>query len=146
MKTCKDCGTDTTSKWLKGPTCNRCYHKDYRNRHPAKARASENKSSKAAVKRYNQIRYRCTKENISYNITLEEYKLYLMLPCYYCNNKLGKPVVYSIGLDRIDNSKGYDNDNVVPCCGTCNLIRGTSLTVDEMLAVANLVINMRRID
>jgi len=24
------------------------------------------------------------------------------------------------GLDRADNSKGYELDNVVPCCGRCN--------------------------
>lgn len=24
------------------------------------------------------------------------------------------------GIDRIDNNKGYTEDNIVPCCGTCN--------------------------
>jgi len=27
------------------------------------------------------------------------------------------------GLDRIDNTKGYVIDNVVPCCGHCNLMK-----------------------
>lgn len=29
------------------------------------------------------------------------------------------------GLDRINNLKGYDVDNIVPCCGICNFMRHT---------------------
>jgi hypothetical protein len=24
------------------------------------------------------------------------------------------------GLDRVDNNRGYEKDNIVPCCETCN--------------------------
>lgn len=49
--------------------------------------------------------------------------------CYYCNDKpsrifkhkkcSGEPLIYN-GIDRIFNNKGYDVDNVVSCCTTCN--------------------------
>jgi hypothetical protein len=29
------------------------------------------------------------------------------------------------GIDRVDNSKGYTSDNVVPCCKTCNRAKDT---------------------
>ena len=29
----------------------------------------------------------------------------------------------STGLDRVDSNKGYTDDNVVPCCGSCNQLK-----------------------
>lgn len=40
-------------------------------------------------------------------------------PCHYC----GESDWRKIGCDRIDNSKPHTEDNVVPCCGECNLKR-----------------------
>ena len=48
--------------------------------------------------------------------------------CYYCNSKpsmikskfdLNGDYIYN-GIDRVDNSKGYIEDNVVSCCKICN--------------------------
>jgi hypothetical protein len=52
-------------------------------------------------------------------------------PCYYCgtvnsNKKINRlnPAGYEYnGIDRIDSSKGYTIDNVVPCCKTCNIAK-----------------------
>jgi hypothetical protein len=38
----------------------------------------------------------------------------ISLPCDYCG------LMPARGLDRVDSSKGYTLDNVVPCCSTCN--------------------------
>lgn len=37
------------------------------------------------------------------------------------------------GLDRRDSSRGYDLDNVVPCCRACNVAKN-DMTVDEFRA------------
>jgi hypothetical protein len=29
------------------------------------------------------------------------------------------------GLDRVDNARGYESGNVVPCCDPCNRMKGT---------------------
>lgn len=42
--------------------------------------------------------------------------------CVYC----GESDYLKLGCDRIDNSKPHTPDNVVPCCGTCNLKRQKS--------------------
>ena len=41
--------------------------------------------------------------------------------CVYCQ----KDDWTELGCDRIDNSKPHTPDNVVPCCGECNIKRGT---------------------
>lgn len=64
--------------------------------------------------------------------------------CYWCgskpNNKLKGSVIFHLkgqdhsdyeflynGLDRIDNTKGYTEDNVNPCCYVCNRARNNML-------------------
>lgn len=52
--------------------------------------------------------------------------------CHYCGGALPKKG----GLDRLDNSRGYEPGNVVPCCRVCNMIRGDHFTYEEMLELA----------
>lgn len=54
---------------------------------------------------------------LEWNITDEKARELINSNCYYCNTE---PLV---GIDRIDSSKGYTIDNVVPCCGTCNIMK-----------------------
>lgn len=95
-----------------------------------------------AVTKYNNSekgRYRALKQKAKIKgheleITKEQYA-YLVRgrSCYYCGSSLGTT---GHGLDRIDNDKGYYPDNVIPCCGICNEIRGYKLTHVEMIGVA----------
>ena len=62
---------------------------------------------------------------IKFEVTLSEYTKYFESNCYYCGSK-------SIGLDRVDSSDNYHAKNIVPCCGTCNLMKGT-LEADAFL-------------
>lgn len=41
--------------------------------------------------------------------------------CYYC----GTPPDPCHGIDRVDNSRGYVEDNVVTCCRYCNMAKHT---------------------
>lgn len=59
-----------------------------------------------------------------YSLTVDEVKEYWQKPCFYC----GSPME-TIGLDRVDNTKGYTKDNIVSCCWDCNRIKMT-MTVD----------------
>lgn len=71
------------------------------------------------------------KVNIVHLITLDniiEKLVISKLKCYYCNNNMN--FLYKISrdplqwtLDRIDNSIGHTNDNVIICCLKCNLER-----------------------
>ena len=61
--------------------------------------------------------------------------------CFYCNEKGKKTCVnneskkeryyiYINGIDRIDNTKGYLKDNVVPSCFICNVAK-RNLSLDD---------------
>ena len=62
----------------------------------------------------------------------------MQLSCDYCCKppmnravELGD-IFYYNGIDRVDNSKGYVENNVVPCCKVCNRAKDT-MSRDEFL-------------
>lgn len=68
-----------------------------------------------------------TKRNLSFNISIEAFETLVNSPCEYCGYHQDHE---AIGVDRIDNTRGYEDDNVVPCCKTCNRMKG-DLTLHE---------------
>jgi hypothetical protein len=82
-----------------------------------------NRNSKLGRAHYLASRYRSSdryynrENNVTPNFILNEV---LNGRCIYCNEDNWR----CLGLDRIDNSKGHVTDNVVCCCGNCNIKRG----------------------
>ena len=101
----------------------------------------EENANKPSV-RYSYLRGKCKYHNLELSLTLEDCILFWNKNCHYCKSSILKET--GAGLDRINNDKGYIKTNVLPCCGTCNLIRGYSLTVDEM-EIAMDAILLRRL-
>lgn len=66
---------------------------------------------------------------------------FLDQPCYYCGHPLNET---GIGLDRLDSDRGYVLDNVVPCCGTCNMAKGVYFTSAEMLKLGKVIAEIKR--
>lgn len=44
------------------------------------------------------------------------------------------------GVDRIDNNKGYEFNNCVPCCGDCNIAKH-KLSLNEFISHARKIAN-----
>lgn len=73
--------------------------------------------------------------------------------CYYCgapphktakfNKNLDNSFTYN-GLDRVDNAKGYSDDNVVPCCFNCNRAKA-GMTQQEFLEWVRRVYDFQRL-
>lgn len=76
----------------------------------------------------------------SWTISEEEFTRLSLAPCHYCHRVHFET---GTGLDRIDNSRGYEEGNVLPCCGTCNRIRCHLLTVEEMETAMAAIITFR---
>jgi hypothetical protein len=68
--------------------------------------------------------------------------------CHYCGFSLSevRPDLQQFafnGIDRLDNSKGYESGNVVPCCKVCNHAKG-GMTESEFTAWAIKVADFQR--
>ena len=81
-----------------------------------------------------------TKRGYRFNLNDEEAKDLMARDCFYCGSppsniaKAGRAngdFTYN-GIDRMDNSIGYEIDNCVPCCGICNWMK-RDLTKDQFI-------------
>lgn len=61
-------------------------------------------------------------------IGFNDYAELIQRNCFYCDGPL--PAT-KVGLDRLDNMKGYSLNNVVPCCRYCNQMRSNIFTHEE---------------
>lgn len=72
--------------------------------------------------RYSYGKHRAKKRGVSWTLTFAHYEALLESQvCYYCRGTLAPT---GVGLDRQDNRLGYDPNNVVPCCRSCNTTKG----------------------
>jgi hypothetical protein len=53
------------------------------------------------------------RRGILFNISFDDFLVVFGKSCDYC----GMP---SLGIDRVDNSLGYESSNIRPCCMVCN--------------------------
>lgn len=72
------------------------------------------------LRRFNRSKRKCFREERAWKITFQEYERIIDNPCHYCGQKHDE---CGTGLDRIDSSIGYTLDNVVSCCGVCNMMK-----------------------
>lgn len=91
--------------------------------------------------RFAYVRQSALSKGKSWNLTKEEYEPLVMLPCDYCGCE--NNVKAGIGLDRLDNTRGYDLDNVVSCCIECNIARGDRFTPEEMKVIGAAIASVK---
>lgn len=125
---CKTCSIKNTEKW--------------KTENPESYKTAYKKSSRAVKTRYKQSLNRAKESGKHWDIKFEDYeKLIKKNMCEYCGGELNET---RVGLDRVDSSIGYTLDNVVPCCGRCNLIKGADLIKSkEMRPVLTLIKSLR---
>jgi hypothetical protein len=67
----------------------------------------------------------------SFELTFQEFKEMVLQPCSYCGASAATSTTYEFngakgtmnGIDRINNDKGYELANCVPCCTYCNFTK-----------------------
>ena len=116
---------------------------------------TENIAMKGLLNTYKQ---NAKRRNLSWELTLKQFVKLTSSNCYYCGvqpkqgswirrRKRLVPVrheyIYN-GIDRKDNAKGYTAANCVPCCGSCNKIKGSWLTPEETLVAMKAVMELRK--
>lgn len=95
--------------------------------------------------RYKLALRKANKRSLIFTLTEIQYIELITQPCYYCDNKLGDTfgARTGVGLDRLDNTIGYNIDNVVSCCEKCNIIRNNILTPTETKLAIKAVLEVR---
>jgi 5-methylcytosine-specific restriction endonuclease McrA len=95
----------------------------------------------------NYYRKNAARAGVPFNLTRDQFLAIIVQNCAYCGAPPKESKNYSSkrlkkffngtidhnGVDRVDNSKGYDTTNVVPCCKQCNWAKG-NLPVAEFLS------------
>jgi hypothetical protein len=61
--------------------------------------------------------------NKTWELTDELFESLIQSPCFYCGALPSESDGGHNGIDRVDNGRGYETDNVVPCCGKCNMMK-----------------------
>ena len=85
----------------------------------------------------------CKRHTPDTDLTINDVKSIIFSNCFYCEkspNEVGTiykraisdgRTVRRIGIDRIDNNRGYYKNNVVPACVRCNYLKRT-FSVNEL--------------
>lgn len=87
---------------------------------------------------YNRYKNNASSRKLKFNLLFDDAVDIMNSNCHYCGieplNVFWKSyydVQYN-GIDRVDNSKGYEQGNVVSCCKMCNIAKNNN-TEDEFL-------------
>ncbi len=113
-------------------TCTKCkktkredeFHRDRKNKSGFKSvcKKCDNKRRKEYSQtldgKYSEYNHHAKERGIDFNLTKEQFSLFWKMPCSYCNSP-----IQTIGIDRLDSSKGYEIDNCVSCCFVCNSMK-----------------------
>jgi len=89
--------------------------------------------------RYKAYKKRAKIKSFKFELTKEVFDALTSKTCYYCNEYTRGNFV---GLDRVDNDKGYTEDNVIPCCKFCNYARRTVSREEFLRKVRQIVKNL----
>ena len=89
------------------------------------------KYNKHIAKLYSSYRSSAIARNYSFELSKDVFSETIRKPCYYCGcepSNTHKDHIYGEfkynGIDRVDNSIGYIESNIVPCCKRCNRAKG----------------------
>lgn len=78
---------------------------------------------------YRNYRSNAKKRGIDFNLSIDDFMLLSQKPCFYCGvapsnfskSRWGNGDFLYNGIDRVDNALGYNVDNCVTCCKSCNI-------------------------
>lgn len=105
----------------------------------------------ARTKIFSRYKRDAAERGMLFTVSFETFIEIALADCFYCGksaDKLSKvnasrSQIYYTGVDRKDNSIGYVDDNLISCCTQCNMIKGSSISFEEMIQVSNLLKKLR---
>lgn len=90
---------------------------------------------------FGMVKGRKQSKEKGFDLTIDAFMEISKRDCYYCGqeptptkgHRSWSTHILTNGLDRIDSSRGYLMDNVVPCCSTCNIAKSDKTQEDFYL-------------
>jgi len=133
-----DCGRKT---WVVGSTLRRGRQ--------TSCGCSRRKPLSAQRVLYSQYRFKAKIRNIRWSLSFKDFCFLISKPCYYTGrppsnvfkirrNKGQKVLIYS-GIDRLNNRRGYEKSNCVPCCAEANRAK-LAMTSKEFINLCKAVV------
>lgn len=116
-----------------------------------KRRATFHDKHQLALQRsvYSTYKRQALKRGYAFEISFEDFLEIIQKDCNYCGDppsncfKSNGRELYYNGLDRVINNMHYTIDNVVPCCGTCNMMKN-KFDRTEFLQKLQKIINYQK--
>uniref|UniRef100_A0A6G6AB97 Uncharacterized protein n=1 Tax=Borely moumouvirus TaxID=2712067 RepID=A0A6G6AB97_9VIRU len=88
---------------------------------------------------YNDYTSRAKKKNLNFGISKEYFnKIRDENPCYICGKYSNEN--HKNGIDRVDNTQGYNIENCKSCCGDCNYLK-REITHIKLIMKCSLIAN-----
>lgn len=117
------CGTCNFLKRCLDPTTfiERCLHISYV--HGGMGAQYPTSWATSGCSGYGKSAWRARNKGMSFELTKADYLALTSSACHYCCRASCDG--HTNGIDRKDNARGYEVDNVVPCCGECNRMKST---------------------
>jgi len=111
--------------------CINAYKKVYREKNKEEL---EYRDRNCPKRRYTMYKSDATRRGYSFQLDITTFTKYITDDCTYC----GASADPLNGVDRVDSSIGYEPDNCVSCCKTCNLSKGSLSYLDFIKMVTNV--------
>ena len=150
---CLDCGNNLAENRAIGKNkplhrCVPCYEKlkETEIKRPKRERNYKSEALKNKYVAWNHYVKGAKKRNIDFTLSKIKFNELIVEKCYYCDYKVDNEIN---GIDRIDNNKGYAEENVVTCCQFCNVAKGTQHPqefIDKMKAIHQFITNGIKIE
>ena len=86
-----------------------------------KYREYDRKRNATICRKYQDIKRGAIRRNIPFELTEDFVGTMTDEPCFYCEQQTTD--ILRNGIDRLDNTVGYNEDNCVSCCRTCNTMK-----------------------
>lgn len=115
-------------------------HLEWAQNNPEKIKEQQYKTASEAPRKIKTIKTSAKARGIGFDdSSMEAMALKLLQPCYYCDFTPKQNNILN-GLDRMDPEKGYNDINTIPCCATCNAMKGPH-TLDVFIASIRDIVN-----
>lgn len=99
--------------------CKAC-RSEYRSNHPEQRTREKITRKSSPSNRFYRCKAGAESRGYEFKLTPQQFRHLIREPCSYGVHRSER-----VGLDRVNNDFGYLYENVVPCCRTCNIAKGS---------------------